>query len=122
MLPRLAPDDHLPALYLDFLPAVTASGFSGEMHTDYATRLVTAPDNSVYQVVPLAVLHPRAEDDVCRVLSLASAERCRGIRLSPRGGGTGATGQSLSDGVILDVCRQFREILERNLGEGWVRV
>src|SRR5690606_37905461 len=122
MLPRLAPDDHLPKLYHEFLDAVKSSGFSGEVRTDYATRLVTATDNSVYQVVPLAVLYPRTEEDIRSALSVAFTERFREVKLSPRGGGTGTNGQSLCDGVILDVSRHFRDILELNLEEGWVRV
>lgn len=122
MIPRLVPDEHLPALYQKFLSEVEASGFLGEIHTDYATRLVTATDNSVYQIVPLAVLYPREEQDLCRILGLASQERFQQIKLSPRGGGTGTNGQSLCDGIILDVSRHFRDILEVNLEEGWVRV
>lgn len=122
MIPRLAPDEHLPALYQTFLNEVAASGFVGEVHTDYATRLVTATDNSVYQIIPLAVLYPRSEEDICRVLRLAAQERFHAIKLSPRGGGTGTNGQSLCDGIILDVSKHFRAILEVNLEEGWVRV
>lgn len=122
MIPRLTPDEHLPALYQTFLNEVGANGFSGEIHTDYATRLVTATDNSVYQIVPLAVLYPKSEDDICRVFRLASQDRFREIKLSPRGGGTGTNGQSLCDGIILDVSRHFGDILELNVDEGWVRV
>lgn len=122
MIPRLAPDEQLPALYQTFLNEVRASGFVGEVHTDYATRLVTATDNSVYQIVPLAVLYPKSEADICRVMRLASEERFFSIKLSPRGGGTGTNGQSLCDGVILDVSKHFREILEVNLEAGFARV
>lgn len=122
MLPRLNPDEHLPQIYATFLEAVTASGFTGQVATDYATRLVTATDNSVYQIVPLAVLYPKSTEDVSKVLGLLGEERFRQIKISPRGGGTGTNGQSLSDGIILDVSRHFREILELNLEQGWVRV
>ena len=122
MIPRIPADEHLPGLYADFLQAVAESNYSGEIRTDYATRLVTATDNSVYQLVPLAVLYPKQETDIEVVLRLAASERFRSIKLSPRGGGTGTNGQSLCDGVILDVSKFFREILELNLEEGWVRV
>ncbi len=122
MIPRIIADEHLPGLYAEFLKAVESSSYQGEIRTDYATRLVTATDNSVYQLVPLAVLYPRSEADIQAVLRLASQERFRPIKLSPRGGGTGTNGQSLCDGVILDVSKHFRSILELNLEEGWVRV
>src|SRR5690606_24757776 len=105
MIPRLPPHEHLPALYQEFLDEVRSSGFLGEVRTDYATRLVTATDNSVYQIVPLAVVYPKNEDDVRTLLRLAHQERFHAIKLSPRGGGTGTNGQSLCDGVIMDVSR-----------------
>ncbi len=122
MIPRLRPDEHLPQIYAAFLDAVSSSGFRGEVATDYATRLVTATDNSVYQIVPLGVLYPKDAADVQRVLGLLGQERFRLVKLSPRGGGTGTNGQSLCDGIIMDVSRHLREILELNLAEGWVRV
>lgn len=122
MIPRIPADEHLPGLYADFLEALETSSYQGEIRTDYATRLVTATDNSVYQIVPLAVLYPRSEADVQCVLGLAFSERFRSIKISPRGGGTGTNGQSLCDGVILDVSKYFGDILELNLAEGWVRV
>ncbi len=122
MIPRLDPQEHLPALYRDFLAELRSQGFTGEIRTDYATRLVTATDNSVYQVVPLAVVFPEGEGDISLTLRLAHTERFRAIKLSPRGGGTGTNGQSLCDGVIMDVSRHFRAILETNIAEGYARV
>jgi FAD/FMN-containing dehydrogenase/Fe-S oxidoreductase len=122
MIPILAPHAPLPDLYREFLAQLSAEGFSGEIATDYATRLVTATDNSVYQLLPVAVVFPRHEADVELTLRLAHSESFRGIKLSPRGGGTGTNGQALCDGVILDVSRHFRSILELNLEAGWVRV
>lgn len=122
MIPRLDPKEHLPALYREYLDELRSAGFVGEIRTDYATRLVTATDNSVYQVVPLGVVFPESEGDVAVALRLAHAERFRGVKLSPRGGGTGTNGQSLCDGIIVDVSRHFRAVLETNLSEGWARV
>src|SRR5690606_24470295 len=69
-----------------------------------------------------AVLYPQREADISRALEVAARERFRSIKLSPRGGGTGTNGQSLCDGVILDLSKHFQNILELNLEEGWVRV
>jgi hypothetical protein len=48
MIPYLDPKAPLPPLYREFLEQLAARGFSGEIQTDYATRLVAATDNSVY--------------------------------------------------------------------------
>ena len=41
---------------------------------------------------------------------------------APRGGGTGTNGQSLTDGLVVDVSRHMNRILEINTEERWVRV
>lgn len=122
MIPRLDPGAHLPELYLSYLDELRKSGFSGEISTDYASRLVAATDNSVYQLLPQAVVFPKAEEDISLLLRLAFEERYRELKLSPRGGGTGTNGQSLCDGVIVDVSRHFARILEINFEEGYARV
>ncbi len=122
MIPYLDPKAQLPESYGTFLDELAARGFLGEIRTDYAQRLVAATDNSVYQVVPHAVVFPKTEDDVALLLALASEDRFADVKLSPRGGGTGTNGQSLCDGIIVDVSRHLASILETNLAEGWVRV
>src|SRR6187431_951398 len=122
MIPALAPQAQIPALYRDFLARLAARGFSGEIRSDYATRLIAATDNSVYQLVPVAVIYPQTESDVAHALSLAHEDAFRDIKLSPRGAGTGTNGQALCDGVIMDVSRHQNRILEVNLEERWVRV
>lgn len=128
MIPYLDPKAHLPDLYAEFLRALDAEDLEGDIETSYAARLVMATDNSVYQVVPLAVVFPASEQDVAKILALASRERFarpssgEAIKLSPRGGGTGTNGQSLCDGIIVDLSRHMSDILETNLEQGFVRV
>lgn len=122
MIPSLSTDRELPEEYADYLKELRAHGFEGEIQTDYATRLTAATDNSVYQLVPVGVLFPRHARDVSVALALLTDARFQGVRLSPRGGGTGTNGQSLCDGLMLDVSRHLKAIIELNLEEGWVRV
>lgn len=121
-LPILSADDQLPPVYQAYLEELRRAGFQGEVRTDYASRLVTATDNSVYQVVPLAVVFPNDEQDVAKALRLAYEERFRDVKLSARGGGTGTNGQALSAGVILDLSRNMRAILDLDLQRGFVVV
>ena len=121
-LPRLAPAERLPATYRDFIETVQGAGFRGDVATDYAARLGCATDNSVYQILPQAVLHPRDKADVQLVMGLLEKPVFRGVTLTPRGGGTGTNGQSLTDGVVLDLSRHMHRILELDLEAGWVRV
>ena len=122
MIPRLAPSAVVEDLYLKFLEALDASDFTGEIRHDYATRLVTATDNSVYQVLPQAVVYPRNTEDVQHIGRLLGREAFRRIKVSPRGGGTGTNGQSLTDGIVVDLSRHMAQILEVDLERGWARV
>jgi len=122
MISSLPSLGHLPDPYDAFLKELAERGFSGEIRSDYASRLSAATDNSVYQLVPQAVVFPRAEPDVVLLLTLLADTRYRAVRISPRGGGTGTNGQSLSDGIMVDLSRHLGAILDLDLGKGVVVV
>ncbi|MDR0278863.1 MAG: FAD-binding oxidoreductase [Paucimonas sp.] len=117
-LPVAAP----AADYTAFLDALRAAGFRGQFSADYGTRTVLATDNSIYQRLPQAAVFPLDADDVARVAALMAEPRFRQIKLTPRGGGTGTNGQSLTDGIVVDLSRHMNQILEINVEERWVRV
>lgn len=117
-LPTLVPDADYPA----FLQALRDSGFRGQISADYGTRTVLATDNSIYQRLPQAAVFPLDADDVARVATLMGQARFQAVKLTPRGGGTGTNGQSLTDGVVVDLSRHMNGILEINVEQRWVRV
>ncbi len=122
MIPRLSRKEGLKPEYLLFLEALAETHFSGEVRPDFASRLLAATDNSIYQILPQTVVFPKCETDLVCLFELASQERFKNITFSPRGGGTGTNGQSLSSGIIIDCSKYMNRILELNLEEGWVRV
>ena len=87
-------------------------GFQGEIEVDYAERIVAATDNSIYQVVPQAILYPRVEEDINRAMTCVYAHRHHGFNLCARGAATGTNGQSLSTSLILDCSRHLNQILD----------
>ena len=105
-----------------FLLALNESGFKGEVSVDLARRLVGATDNSVYQLLPEAIIYPRGPQDITLALELLERPAFHRVQLTPRGGGTGTNGQSLTTGISLDLSRHMSEVIELNLEEGWVRV
>ncbi|TDF84734.1 FAD-binding and (Fe-S)-binding domain-containing protein [Pseudomonas sp. H9] len=109
-------------LYPDFLDALRAAGFRGQLSADYATRTVLATDNSIYQRLPQAAVFPQDADDVACIATLMAEPRFKAVKLTPRGGGTGTNGQSLTDGIVVDLSRHMNSILEINVEERWVRV
>jgi FAD/FMN-containing dehydrogenase len=112
--------DSLSPTTLQFLELLARSAFRGDIEKSYASRLAMATDNSVYQVVPQAVLYPRSADDIA-VMLLAQGPEYATLSFFPRGGGTGTNGQSLGGGIIVDLSRHMNQIMEINLEEGWVR-
>jgi FAD/FMN-containing dehydrogenase/Fe-S oxidoreductase len=111
MIAQLQPSLTTPD-YSDFLAALKKEGFKGEVGTDYASRTVLATDNSIYQRLPQAVIFPLDQDDVVCVARLLDAPAYRGIKLTARGGGTGTNGQSLTNGIVVDLSRHMNKILE----------
>ena len=89
--------------------ALGREGFTGDVEDGIGPRLVAATDNSIYQVMPLAVLHPRTGADINAAVRAAGA--VPDLALSPRGGGTGTNGQSLTRGAVLDLSRHMNRIV-----------
>ncbi|WP_040241961.1 FAD-binding and (Fe-S)-binding domain-containing protein [Chromohalobacter japonicus] len=108
--------------YLRFIEALDDAGFRGDIAPDYANRTVLATDNSIYQRLPQAVLYPRDAEDLAHLARLAAREEFQAIVLTPRGGGTGTNGQSLTDGLVVDVSRHMNRILEIDADNRRVRV
>ncbi len=122
MIARLDSFSRIDESYLAFLKALQEEGFKGEITPDYASRTVLATDNSIYQRLPQAVHYPRNGNDLARIAQLAGREAFRDIVLTPRGGGTGTNGQSLTDGLVVDVSRHMNRILEIDVENRRVRV
>ncbi|EPA8364906.1 FAD-binding and (Fe-S)-binding domain-containing protein [Vibrio fluvialis] len=122
MLPRLHLQSDVDPVVLTFLHELEAAGFSGDIETQYSSRLAVSTDNSVYQQLPQAVIHPKSTYDVSLIGKLSTKPEFERVTFSARGGGTGTNGQSLTKGVVVDLSRHMNQILEVNPEEGWVRV
>ncbi|WP_085646269.1 FAD-binding and (Fe-S)-binding domain-containing protein [Thalassospira sp. MCCC 1A03138] len=122
-LPVLTPDRSLDSLTLGFLKALEKEGkFAGEIHADFPSRLINATDNSVYQVMPTAVLQPKNCNDINVVMELAGREEFSEVKITPRGGGTGTNGQSLNNTITLDTSKHLNNILGFDAEKGQVHV
>ncbi|WP_318470154.1 D-2-hydroxyglutarate dehydrogenase YdiJ [Photobacterium leiognathi] len=122
MLPALTHQNSIEQLVLSYLDELSAAGFRGDIEKSYASRLAVATDNSVYQVIPQAVVLPKDIDDLKLLGQVGQQDKYQKITFSPRGGGTGTNGQSLTPGVVVDISRHMNKVLEVNPEEGWVRV
>jgi FAD/FMN-containing dehydrogenase/Fe-S oxidoreductase len=89
----------------------------GELLFDELARALYSTDASIFQVQPLGVVVPRDEEDVQALVRYAAEHQ---IALVARGAGTGVSGESLGSGLIVDLSRHFRSVVE--IGEDTVRV
>ena len=91
MIPRLVDVPRPAPLYAAFLAELRARGFAGDLSSTYADRTVLATDNSIYQLTPQAIAFPREHGRPRPYRARAQDPRFAGLKLAPRGGGTGPT-------------------------------
>jgi FAD/FMN-containing dehydrogenase len=122
MIPRISHQNALEQIYQDYLNALKQAGFEGDIETAYSSRLAVATDNSVYQVLPQAVIFPRGKSDVVRALKIAAEDAFKTVTFSPRGGGTGTNGQSLTDGIVSGSWNLTWNRAGSGSKQGWSRI
>jgi FAD/FMN-containing dehydrogenase/Fe-S oxidoreductase len=91
----------------------------GDLQYDTVTRIIYSTDASVYKEKPLAVVWPRNKSDLKKVLSFANREK---LSITLRAAGTSLAGQVVSAGIIVDISKYMKKIIEINKEEMWVRV
>ncbi len=105
-----------------YFDSLKSHGFSGELASDTASRIACSTDNSIYQIMPQAVVYPRCGSDIDLLVQVAQEEAFSSLRFYPRGGGTSTNGQSLGTGVIVDTSRFMQNVLSFDQAKGLVRV
>ena len=89
------------------------------LNTDPLHRIAYATDASAYREVPEAVTFPENEQDIVYLIQEA---RQRDTHLIPRAGGTSIAGQVVGNGIVVDISKHFKKILEIKQEERWARV
>lgn len=84
MIPQISQAPGVVQLVLNFLQALEQQGFTGDTATNYADRLTMATDNSIYQLLPDAVVFPRSTADVALIARLATQERFSALVFTAR--------------------------------------
>jgi FAD/FMN-containing dehydrogenase/Fe-S oxidoreductase len=91
----------------------------GDLLFDSVSKSIYATDASSYREIPAAVAIPKSKNDLITLIRFALKNE---TSLIPRTAGTSLAGQVVGSGIIVDVSRNFTEILEVNKDENWVRV
>lgn len=85
-----------------------AREISGEVLFDRFSRGRYATDASFYQIMPAGVVIPKTVDEALRALAIS---RDDGRIVTPRGGGTSQCGQTVNDGIVVDLSKYLNRIL-----------
>ena len=80
----------------------------GDIYSDILHRAAYSTDASIYRIVPRCIIAPRDAGDVASVVGYAAAEA---IPVVARGAGSGLAGESLSDGIVLNMTRYMNNII-----------
>ncbi|WBL76508.1 FAD-binding protein [Bradyrhizobium xenonodulans] len=80
----------------------------GDVLFDGFSRGPYATDASFYQIMPAGVVVPKTMDEALRALAIARDE---GLKVTPRGGGTSQCGQTVNDGLVVDLSKHLTRIL-----------
>lgn len=92
----------------DRLAARLAREITGDVLFDPFSRGRYATDASFYQIVPSGVVVPKTMDEALLALAIARDE---GRKVTPRGGGTSQCGQTVNDGLVVDLSKHLNRIL-----------
>ncbi|QOZ33027.1 FAD-binding and (Fe-S)-binding domain-containing protein [Bradyrhizobium sp. CCBAU 53421] len=84
------------------------SELTGDVFFDAFNRGRYATDASFYQIMPAGVVVPRSIDEALRTLAIV---RDAGRIVTPRGGGTSQCGQTVNDGIVVDLSKHLNRIL-----------
>ncbi|MGY3576894.1 FAD-binding and (Fe-S)-binding domain-containing protein [Bradyrhizobium sp. USDA 4504] len=84
------------------------SELTGDVFFDAFNRGRYATDASFYQIVPAGVVVPRTVDEALRTLAIV---RDAGRIVTPRGGGTSQCGQTVNDGIVVDLSKHLNRVL-----------
>ncbi|MCF8308587.1 MAG: FAD-binding protein [Bacteroidales bacterium] len=92
---------------------------AGDVFTGETWRRLYATDASAYRELPQAVIRPKNEKDLKKLIVFANKHS---TSLIPRTAGTSLAGQVVGGGIVVDVSKYMTDVLEINEEEQWIRV
>ncbi|HQL70415.1 MAG TPA: FAD-binding oxidoreductase, partial [Bacteroidales bacterium] len=91
----------------------------GELLIDNVSRILYATDASAYREKPFAVVVAANKNDILETIRFAASHH---IPVIPRAAGTSLAGQVVGRGIVIDISKHFRNVIEMNVQEKWVKV
>lgn len=85
-----------------------SESLEGTLLYDELHKTLYSTDASVYRIRPKAVAVPKTIEDISKLIRFAAQQH---ISITPRTAGTSLAGQTVGDGIIVDVSKNFTKIL-----------
>ncbi|MFW0870945.1 MAG: FAD-binding oxidoreductase [Patescibacteria group bacterium] len=109
----------MSSVYTQLEDYLIKAGFEGKIDSSRDTRTQYASDESIFYLEPELVLFPLHTQDIIRTVTSIQSLNTNAfpLHLTPRGAGTGLTGGSLNDGVIIDTHTNLHAIINEELND-----
>jgi len=88
------------------------SNLDCEIKWDESTLIQYSTDASAYREKPIAVVWPKSVSDIKLVVNFAKQHK---IPLIPRAAGTSLAGQVVGKGIVVDISKHFRKIINLDI-------
>ncbi|MGA9637754.1 FAD-binding and (Fe-S)-binding domain-containing protein [Flavobacterium sp.] len=85
-----------------------SKSLEGTLLYDELHKILYSTDASAYKLVPQAVALPKTVADIVKIVRFAGEYK---LSLTPRTAGTSLAGQTVGNGIIVDVSKHFTEIV-----------
>ena len=85
-----------------------SESLEGTLLYDDLHKTLYSTDASVYRIRPEAVAVPKTIEDISKLIRFAAQHH---ISITPRTAGTSLAGQTVGDGIVVDVSKNFTKIL-----------
>ena len=99
----------MPARLVPGLERRLSAEHVGDVRFDAFTRGRYATDASHYQIMPLGVVTPHTIEEAERAITICHAE---GVAVTPRGGGTSQSGQTVNATIVVDCSQHLNRVIE----------
>ncbi|MFL9829691.1 FAD-linked oxidase C-terminal domain-containing protein [Flavobacterium sp. ST-87] len=96
-----------------------SDSLEGTLLYDNLYKTLYATDASAYRIIPLAVALPKTTEDIVKLVRYAIENK---TTLIPRTAGTSLAGQTIGDGIVVDVSKYFTKIIAFDAVKKTVRV
>ncbi len=94
--------------------------FKGEVLDDPQNLSVYSKDASIFEIKPQLILCPEDPEDIKAVIKYVNENPTENLTITPRSAGTDMSGGAINDGLILDMTKHFKNILE--IGDNFAKV